>query len=135
MVMASSVDEEGLEIHPRKWNREFLDMPVAEKAEQNTLCFSREIMSGLAPWKFKRERMLFILFGAAGLRVGEALGLEIEKTISSDFLMISIKQKAHHGRVEEWLKTARWGQERAGEGRNTVILRWLRLFGQFLLFA
>ena len=50
--------------------------------------------------------MIFILCGAAGLRIGEALGIEIDKHISSDFLTISIKQKVHHGRVEQRLKTA-----------------------------
>ena len=50
--------------------------------------------------------MIFILCGAAGLRIGEALGIEIDKHISPDFLTISVKQKVHHGRVEQRLKTA-----------------------------
>src|ERR1039457_5288913 len=49
---------------------------------------------------------VFILCGAAGLRIGEALGLEIDKHISPDFLTISIQQKARHGKVEKRLKTA-----------------------------
>ncbi len=36
MVVASAVDEEGEEIYPRKWNHEFMDMPVIVKAKQNT---------------------------------------------------------------------------------------------------
>jgi hypothetical protein len=31
MVVASAVDEQGEEIHPRKWNHEFIDRPVVEK--------------------------------------------------------------------------------------------------------
>jgi integrase len=50
--------------------------------------------------------MVFILCGAAGLRIGEALGLEIGKHISVDFLTVSIEQKARHGKVEKRLKTA-----------------------------
>ena len=106
MVVASAVDKEGEEIYPRKWNHEFVDMPVVEKAKQNTPCFSPEIMSGLATWKKERERMVFILCGAAGLRIGEALGLEIDKHISPDFLTISIEQKARHCKIEKRLKTA-----------------------------
>ena len=105
-VVASAVDKEGEEIYPRKWNHDFMDMPMVEKAKQNTPCFSAEIMTGLATWKYKRERMVFILCGAAGLRIGEALGLEIDKHISPDFLTISIQQKARHGKVEKRLKTA-----------------------------
>jgi integrase len=62
--------------------------------------------AGLASWKKKRERMIFILCGAAGLRIGEVLGIEINKHVSQDFLTISIKQKVHHGNVEQRLKTA-----------------------------
>src|ERR1700722_12018115 len=81
-------------------------MPVVEKAKQNTPCFSPDVMSGLATWKKERERMVFILCGAAGLRIGEALGLEIDKHISPDFLTISIEQKARHCKIEKRLKTA-----------------------------
>lgn len=34
--------------YPRKWNHEFVDMPIVEPAKQNTPCFSPEVMSGLA---------------------------------------------------------------------------------------
>jgi integrase len=62
-------------------------------------------MKVLANWKEPRERRLFILCGAAGLRVGEALGIEIDQHISSDFLTISIRQKARHCKIEKRLKT------------------------------
>src|SRR5450631_2771612 len=106
MVVASAVDKEGEEIYPRKWNHEFVDMPVVVKAKQNTPCFSPDVMSGLATWKKEREWMVFVLCGAAGLRIGEALGIEIDKHISPDFSTISIKQKARHCKVEIRLKTA-----------------------------
>ncbi len=73
MVVASAVNSEGEQLYPRKWNHEFIDMPVVEQAKQNTPSFSSEVMTGLATWKKPRERMIFILCGAAGLRIGEAL--------------------------------------------------------------
>jgi integrase len=105
MVVASSVNEQGEQIHLRKWNHEFIDMPMVEKDKQNTPCFSSEVMTGLASWGKKRERMLFILCGAAGLRIGEVLGIEIDRHISQDFLTISIVQKVRRGKVEHRLKT------------------------------
>ena len=105
MVVASAVDKEGEQIYPRKWNNEFMDIPIVEKAKQNTPCFSSGAMTSLAAWKYERERILFIFCGAAGLRIGEALGLEIDKHVSPDFLTISIAQKVRHGKVEERLKT------------------------------
>lgn len=106
MVVASATNKEGEEIYPRKWNHQFIDMPIVDKAKQNAPCFSPEVMSGLATWKKERERMVFILCGAAGLRIGEALGLEIDKHITPDFLTISIEQKVRHCKVEERLKNA-----------------------------
>jgi hypothetical protein len=105
MVVASAIDEEGEQIYTRKWNHEFVDMPVVHKAKQNTPCFSSEVMTGLSNWKYRRERTLFMLCGAAGLRIGEALGLEIDKHLSSDFRILSVKQKARHSKIEARLKT------------------------------
>ena len=105
MVVASAAGAEGEEIFPRKWNHEFIDMPVVEKSKQNTPCFSGDVITGLAGWKKPRERMLFILCGAAGLRIGEALGIEIDKHIASDFSLLKIHQKARHCKIEERLKT------------------------------
>jgi exodeoxyribonuclease-3 len=106
MVVASAVDAEGEQIYPRKWNHEFIDLPVVEKSKQNTPSFSSQVMSGLAKWRSPKERMLFILCGAAGFRIGEALGIEIDKHISSDFRTISLRQKARHCKVETRLKTS-----------------------------
>jgi hypothetical protein len=64
MVVASAVNEQGDEVYPRNWNHEFIDMPVVEKDKQNTPSFSSEVMTGLAKWKKKRERTIFILRGA-----------------------------------------------------------------------
>jgi integrase len=105
MVVASVTNKEGEELYPRKWNHVFADMPVVEKSKQNTPSFSSEIMTGLATWKHKRERMLFMLCGAGGMRIGEVLGVEIDKHLSPDFMTISVTQKVRHCKVEGRLKT------------------------------
>lgn len=104
-VVASAMNEEGEELYPRKWNPEFIDLPLVDKEKQNTPSFSAEVMSGLAKWRYRQPQMLFMLCGATGLRIGEALGLEIDKHISSDFLTISIEQKARHCNIESRVKT------------------------------
>jgi integrase len=106
-VVASAVTEEGgevKELYPRKWDHDFIDLPVVKRKQQNTPSFSREIVTGLARWRKERERVLFILCAATGLRIGEALGIEI-KHISPDFVTISIVQKIRSGRVEQRLKS------------------------------
>jgi hypothetical protein len=105
MVVASVVNGEGEEVYPRKWNHDFIDMPVVDKTKQNTPSFSSEVMTGLAAWKWERERVLFVLGGAGGLRIGEALGLEIDKHCSPDFSTLSIVQKVRQCKVENRVKT------------------------------
>ena len=106
MVVASVVDEDGNQVYPRKWNHEFIDMPVVEPSEQNRPSFSSAIMTGLAKYRCPREQMLFVLAGAGGLRIGEALGIEIDKHLSADCSTITIEQKARRGRVERRVKSA-----------------------------
>lgn len=48
--------------------------------------------------------MLFVLCAAAGLRFGEALGIDI-KDISADCFTIKIRQKAWRTQIHEFLKT------------------------------
>jgi hypothetical protein len=105
MVVASVVDDDGNQVHPRKWNHEFIDMPIVEESEQNRPSFSSEIMTGLAKYRKQRERLFSILSGAGGFRDGAALGIEIDKHVSSDCLTVSVKQKARQGKVERRLKT------------------------------
>src|SRR3989442_4381146 len=70
-------------------------------------CKSRFVrLSRLVRQEVPREHMIFILCGAASLRIGEVLGIEIDKHISADFLTLYIKQKVRHGKVEQRLKTA-----------------------------
>ena len=50
--------------------------------------------------------MLYALLAGCGpLRVGEALGLEIDKHISGDFRTLRIEQKAKRGLIQPYLKT------------------------------
>ena len=99
-IVASAVDAEGEQLFPRKWNQEFIDLPIVDEEDQNTPSFDAKVMSGLARWQHRNEQMLFILCGATGERIGEALGIEIDKHISPDFLTINIKQKVRHCKME-----------------------------------
>ena len=104
-VVASVLDDNGNQVCPRKWNREFIDMPIVKQSEQNRPSFSSEIMTGMANYRRPREQMLFIVARAGGLRLGEALGIEIDKPLSANCSIITIEQKARRGRVERRVKS------------------------------
>jgi integrase len=104
MVVASAVNEQGEQIYPRRWNHEFIDMPVVDKSKQKTPSFTGDVVSGIVRVSKGLYRMLFILCAAAGLRMGEALGIDI-KDISPDCLTIKLQQKAWRGQIHKRLKT------------------------------
>src|ERR1700719_3587793 len=103
MVVASAVNENGEQVHPRTWNHEFIDLP--EIRDQRQPAHSSETMKAIAVGSEGRELMLYVLLGATGLRFGEAFGLEINKHISDDFSTLYIRQKVWSGRVQPFLKT------------------------------
>ena len=102
-VVASAVNENGEQIYPRTWNHEFMDLPEVKNQRQPT--YSSEMMKSIVAGSEGRERMIFLLLGATGIRIGEALGLEIGKHISKDFSTLYIRQKVWHGSVQMFLKT------------------------------
>jgi integrase len=103
MVVASAVDEEGDTLFPRKWNHDFIDLPEDRNPKQPSL--TGDLVTAIASTpKRKIYRMFYTLCASAGLRFGEALGIDI-KNISPDFTTIKICQKAWRGQIHDYLKS------------------------------
>jgi integrase len=106
MVVASAINKDGEPMYPRKWNHQFIDLPQVDKKKQNTPCFSADTVTTLVSTATEEwERMLYILCAASGLRIGEALGIDIEQHINADRSTILIRQKVRKCRIEDSLKT------------------------------
>jgi len=104
-VVASAVNEEGEQLFPRKWNHEFVDMPVVDKSKQNTPHFTSEVIAGILASTKGHKQMFCALLAGTGLRAGEAIGLEVDKHISQDFRTLYIRQKVRRTKLEPFLKT------------------------------
>ncbi len=77
LVMSSAVNEEGHEIYPRKWNHDFIQLPVVCKKKQHRPTVSQADLAGiLSNTKRRQHLVLFALLAGTGLRIGEALGLK-----------------------------------------------------------
>jgi Phage integrase, N-terminal SAM-like domain len=97
-VVASAIDENGEQLFPRKWNDEYIDAPLI--GEQNQPSTTSEGMTKILGSSSGQYRVLYALVGGCGpLRVGEALGIEINKHISPDFRTLYIRQKAKRGEI------------------------------------
>lgn len=106
-IMKSVMDEEtGEPLHPRTWNSTFLDLPVI--ANQKQPCYTREEIEELIT-RFPSntwERMLVILLAATGLRVSEALGLDVMSCIGNGYRTLTIQAQGNQwGKRVEVLKT------------------------------
>ena len=103
MVVASAINEEGDARYPRKWNHDFIDLPEDNHPKRPAV--TADVVTAIvgAPTK-KLYRMFYTLCASAGLRFGEALGIDI-KNISPDCTTINICQKAWRGQIHNYLKS------------------------------
>ena len=87
--MASAKNEEGEQLFPRRWDSEFIDLPIVRNQHQPI--FSSQMMSSIVQKASGQYRVLYALLAASGLRIGEAFGLTIEN-ISPDYSTIRVRQ-------------------------------------------
>jgi integrase len=97
LVAASAIDANGEQLFPRKWNHEFLDMPLVDNQHQPT--FTAETMSAIVRKADAQGQVLYSLLAGTGLRVGEALGLEV-RHLSQDCKTISVEQSCWEGEIQ-----------------------------------
>lgn len=95
MVVASAIGKDGEEIYPRKWNHEFIDLPVV--VGQRTPTFTAEEIQQIISRADGQFAVLYTLLAATGLRVGEALALEAQHYRGGT---LRIQQGIWNGRVQ-----------------------------------
>jgi integrase len=77
-VVASAVDEEGDQIHPRIWNHEFIQLPLIIKEKQNRPTINEAEISAMLTTMKERDAVLVALVAGTGLRIGEALAIRTD---------------------------------------------------------
>jgi integrase len=95
-VIASAKNNKGEELYPYKWDPTFLDLPKVTKSKQRRPTFTTEVVEKIISLAMPREAMLYALLAGTGLRVGEALGLEIQHFVDDS---INIEQSLWNGRT------------------------------------
>ena len=100
MVMASAVDADGDELYPRKWNHDFIGLPIVRKEEQHRPSVTETELGEILRSAKKRYAVLFALLAGTGLRIGEALALK-DTSLSPDCRMLFVKRSIWHGREQQ----------------------------------
>jgi integrase len=102
LVVASAIDQHGEQLYPRKWNHDFIEMPLITNQHRPT--FTSEQVTSILGRTKRQAQMLILLAAAIGLRLGELLGLSVED-VSDNGLTITVRKQAYRGRVSGRLKT------------------------------
>jgi len=98
MTVASAVDENGEQLYPRKWNHDFIQLPIVKNERRPTIT-ENELHTILTNAK-GRYRVLFTLLPGTGLRIGEALGLRAQD-FGPDCRTLSVQQSVWHCQPQE----------------------------------
>jgi integrase len=98
-VVASAVDEEGDQIHPRAWNHEFIQLPVVIKENQNRPTITQAEITELLSSLKERDAALVALVAGTGLRIGEALAVRTED-FHPDCQVLHVQRSLWHRREQ-----------------------------------
>jgi integrase len=101
LVVASAVDEEGEQIYPRKWNHDFIQLPVVRRDQQRRPTVTEADLKEILLTVRKRKRAtLFALLGGTGLRIGEALALR-STDFGPDCRVLHVRRSIWRGQEQE----------------------------------
>ena len=100
MVVASVVNDEGEQIYPRKWNHDFIGLPIIDKSKQHRPTVSESEVGVITSHPSFRFRVLFSLLAGTGLRIGEALALKA-RDFTDDFRVLHVTRSIWHGREQD----------------------------------
>ena len=96
--------ETGEPIYRLKWNREYLDLPKIMKDEQKVPALAADQVNRLMETE-EQEQALYVVLASTGMRIGEALGLEVRHILNSG-RTIKVEQSVNRfGKVADGGKT------------------------------
>jgi integrase len=122
LVVSSAIDATGEELFPRKWNNEFINLPIIENQKQPT--FTAETMSAIVQRATGQDQVLYALLAGTGLRIGEAFGLEL-KHLSADCRTITVEQSC-------WQKSIQTPKTKSAYRQIDICHELAKLLKQFI---
>jgi integrase len=99
MVVASAVNSEGDQLYPRKWNHDFIGIPILRREEQLRQTITEAELTDVLANTTPRYSILFALLAGSGLRIGEALALKTQN-LSPDCRVIRVRATLWNGQEQ-----------------------------------
>ncbi|HTQ96753.1 MAG TPA: hypothetical protein VMH89_08100, partial [Candidatus Acidoferrum sp.] len=105
-VVKSLKQPNGEPVHKRTWDAETMDLPVVEYREQKRPSISASTVSKLVAESVGQEQALYVLLAATGMRVSEALAVEV-RHFSNEGRTITVEQQVKKDKpvIVTYLKT------------------------------
>ncbi len=100
MVVASAVDAEGEQIYPRKWNHNFIGLPIVDPNKQHRPTVTEAELGEILASAKAKYAVLFALLAGTGLRIGEALGLK-STDLSPECRVLYVRRSIWNGQEQE----------------------------------
>ena len=100
MVLASAVDAEGEQLYPRKWNHDFIGLPIVRKEDRHRPTVTASEVEEILANSKRRYAVLFALRAGTGMRIGEALGLKVTD-LSQDCRVLFIRRSIWGGNEQQ----------------------------------
>ena len=100
MVVSSAVNAEGDEIYPRKWNHNFVGLPIIDPTKQKRPTVTQAELQNILTRVHPRYRTLVALLAGTGLRIGEALGLKTDD-LNAECTVLHVRRSIWHGREQQ----------------------------------
>lgn len=100
LVVASAVDPNGEQVYPRKWNHDFIGLPIVEPHKQHRPTVTKQELEQILTGTSKRWGLLFAVIAGTGLRIGEALALKWED-LSENCAVLNVRRSIWHGQEQE----------------------------------
>jgi integrase len=100
LVVASAVNSEGEQIHPRRWNSDFIGLPIVRKENQDRPTVTEMELGDILASAKKRYAIIFALLAGTGLRIGEALALK-PTDLSSNCRVLKVRRSIWRGKEQE----------------------------------
>ena len=106
IVASLKEGETGEPVHRRKWDSMVMDLPIVKQKEQRRPALKAVTVNQLVRDSEADEQALYIIVGATGMRISEALALENEHFVN-DCRTISVQQQVDRDtpRIVTFLKT------------------------------
>jgi len=100
LVVASAVDSDGEQIYPRKWNHDFIGLPIVKKENQHRPTVTETELGEVLASAKERYAIIFALLAGTGLRIGEALALK-PADLSPDCRVLHVRRSIWHGKEQQ----------------------------------